>query len=189
MKASTFYILSIIISLISSVETIRAELPFKLPDNQSILRIRSAIIYTYIGNIYIRLFPESAPIHVANFKFLADQGFYKNLPFHIHEPGYVIQTGAPNRKANSGPGYTIAPEFNSLKHLTGTLSMVRKPNDLDLEHKRESHGSQFRIILRDSPHLDGQFTVFGKVMKGIDIAKQLKLGDRIKNIKVFVKKD
>lgn len=161
--------------------------PFTLPAPDELERLRSAIIYTNKGNIYIRLFPKDAPWHVANFKYLADKGFYRNLRFHIHEPGYIIQGGAPGKKANSGPGYTIPPEFNQHLHTTGALSMVRKPNDLDLEHARRSHGSQFRILLQDAPPMDGQFTIFGKVIKGIKVAQALRQGDLIKNIVVFVK--
>src|SRR5690606_20153399 len=80
-------------------------------------------------------------------------------------------------------------EFNRHKHETGTLSMVRRPNDLDIDHSRRSHGSQFRIVLRNAPHMDGQFSVFGKVIKGIKVAQRLREGDMIKNIFVFVRND
>jgi cyclophilin family peptidyl-prolyl cis-trans isomerase len=162
------------------------EPPFQLPPSAELKRVRSAIIYTNKGNLYVRLFPEEAPWHVANFKYLADKGFYRNVPFHLHEPGYIIQGGAPGKKANSGPGYTLPPEFNQHNHTTGVLSMVRRPNDLDIEHTRRSHGSQFRILLQNAPHMNGQFTVFGKVIKGIKVAQKLRKNDLIKNIVVFV---
>ena len=185
-------ILSILLSLtivMAAPCILLADPPYELPPAEELNKIRSAVIFTNKGNLYIRLYPEDAPWHVANFKYLADKGFYRNIRFHIHEPGYIIQGGAPGKKANSGPGYTIPPEFNQHTHQPGALSMVRKPNDLDLEHSRRSHGSQFRVLLRAAPQMDGQFSVFGKVIKGIKVARNLKKGDLIKNIIVFVKED
>ena len=161
--------------------------PFDLPPPPELLRIRSAVLETSKGSIYIRLFPEAAPWHVANFKYLADRGFYRNLPFHLYEPGFAIQTGAPGPQARSGPGYTLPPEFNKQRHEPGSLTMVRKPNDLDLAHTRRSHGSQFRIMIRSAPEMDGKYVVFGKVVKGMEVVESLRLGDVIKNLQVFVK--
>ena len=163
--------------------------PFALPPKAQLGLLRSGVIITNKGKIYFELYPEQAPWHVANFKYLADKGFYRNLRFHLHEPGYVIQGGAPGPKANSGPGYTLPPEFNSLKHEAGSISMVRKPNELDYEHTRRSHGSQFRILMRTAPKMDGYFTVFGKVIKGLDVVESLQKGDYIKDLKVFVSKE
>lgn len=161
--------------------------PFKLPPQHELLRVRSAVMHTNKGSIYFRLYPEDAPWHVANFKYLADRGFYRNLPFHIYEPNFVIQAGAPGPRVNSGPGYTLPAEFNSRKHEEGSLSMVRKPDDLDANHTRRSHGSQFRILMRSAPNMDGQYVVFGKVIKGMDVARSLRQGDVIKDVHVFVK--
>lgn len=163
------------------------EPPYTLPAKQDILSIRSAVIQTEKGDLLVQLYPESAPWHVANFKYLADKKFYNNLRFHIHEPRYVIQTGAPGARINSGPGYTLPPEFNEHSHRFGALSMVRKPNDLDTERTRRSHGSQFRIMLRDEPKLDKLFTVFGQVVDGFDVLQQLTRGDRIIGVTVFVR--
>ncbi|MGI6524463.1 MAG: peptidylprolyl isomerase [Bdellovibrionota bacterium] len=163
--------------------------PFSLPPKQELLKIRSAILYTEKGEVYFRLYPEEAPWHVANLKYLADKGFYKNLKFHKYVPNLAIQTGASGVKANSGPGYTLPAEFNNRKHDLGALSMVRKPNDLDFDHSRRSHGSQFRIILGRAPHMDGQYVVFGQVVKGIGVAERLRVGDRVLDLKVFVKED
>lgn len=160
--------------------------PFSLPPRQELLRIRSAVMHTNKGVIFLRLFPESAPWHVANLKYLADKGFYRGMPFHIYEPDLAIQTGAPTARVNSGPGYTLPAEFNNYKHEEGVLSMVRKPDDLDTEHTRRSHGSQFRIILRNARYMDGQYVVFGKVLKGLDVARKLRRGDIIKELHVFV---
>jgi len=163
--------------------------PFSLPAQSDLLRIRSAVLTTNKGVIVIKLFPEEAPWHVANFKYLADKGFYKNLRFRQYDPNVAIQAGAPSLKANSGPGYTLPPEFNRHPHVLGSLSMVRKPNDLDFNHTRRSHGSQFRLILARAKHMDGQFVVFGEVIKGIDVLKKLRLGDIILDLKVYLKSE
>lgn len=162
--------------------------PFTLPGKKEIRRIKSAVIQTTKGDMLAELYPEFAPWHVANFKYLADKKFYNNMRFHIYEPNYVIQIGAPGKRINSGPGYTIPPEFNDISHRRGALSMVRKPNDLDREHTRRSHGSQFRIMLRDEPKLDRRFTVFGQIVDGFDVLQQLDKSDRILGITVFVRK-
>ena len=163
--------------------------PFSLPPKAELTRIRSGIIYTNKGEIYFELFPDEAPWHVANLKYLADKGFYRNLPFHLYEENYYIQSGAPHPPASSGPGYTLPAEFNSHKHLAGTLSMVRRPDDLDIDHLRSSHGSQFRIMLSASPHMNGQYTVFGRVVEGMDVVERLRRGDVIENLRVFVRKE
>lgn len=161
-----------------------ADPPFKLPETSKLARLKSAAIYTNKGTIYLELFPREAPWHVANFKYLADKGFYQNLHFNHHEDGYIIQGGAPGPKINSGPGYTLPPEFSSRKHLAGTLTMVRSPDMIN--RTRKSHGSQFWVLLKNAPHFDGHFTSFGRVIKGLNIARKLVKGDTIKNIKVFV---
>jgi peptidyl-prolyl cis-trans isomerase B (cyclophilin B) len=164
--------------------------PFSLPSKHELGRIRSGIIYTSKGAIYLELFPYEAPWHVANLKHLADTGFYRNLPFHLFEENYFIQCGAPQPGVlSSGPGYTLPAEFNEHKHLAGTLSMVRRPDDLDLDHLRSSHGSQIRIMLSASPHMNGQYTVFGRVIKGMEVVQSLRRGDKIKDLRVFVQKD
>ncbi|MCB0334972.1 MAG: peptidylprolyl isomerase [Bdellovibrionales bacterium] len=162
--------------------------PFKLPPKGTMARIKSAVIETNKGKLFIELFPEIAPWHVANLKYLADQGFYDGLPFHIFEPGYVIQTGAPGEELASGPGYGIPPEFSDKLHQLGTLSMVRKPNDLDVTHARMSHGSQFRILLRNARHMNGTHTIFGQVKQGFDVLKRLRKNDKIIKLTVFVRK-
>ena len=161
--------------------------PFNLPPKNELNLIRSAIIKTNKGTLYVQLFPDEAPWHVSNFKYLADKGFYNNLKFHLYEEGVAIQTGAPTAKANSGPGYTIPAEFTNRKHVLGSLSMVRKPNDLDYNHTRRSHGSQFRIILGRAPYMDGQYVVFGQVIKGFEVLESLRQGDVIKELTVYVK--
>jgi peptidyl-prolyl cis-trans isomerase B (cyclophilin B) len=132
-----------------------------------------AVIETKFGNIVLEFFPDVAPGHVANFKKLAEKGFYDGCTFHRVIPKFMIQGGDPNSKDGDlsndgmgGPGYTIKAEFNKKQHLKGTLSMART-NDPN------SAGSQFFICVGDVPHLDGQYTVFGKVIKGIEVVDKI----------------
>ena len=120
------------------------------------------------GNtIVVTLYPEHAPLTVANFEKLVNQGFYNGLIFHRVIPGFMIQGGDPQGTGMGGPGYSIKGEFtangfrNDLKHTRGVLSMARAmdPN---------SAGSQFFIMHEDSPHLDGQYAAFGKLIEGIE---------------------
>jgi peptidyl-prolyl cis-trans isomerase B (cyclophilin B) len=132
-----------------------------------------AVIETRFGEIVLEFFPDVAPGHVANFKKLASEGFYDGCTFHRVIPGFVIQGGDPNSKDDDrsndgmgGPGYTIDAEFNSRKHERGTLSMARgmDPN---------SAGSQFFICVKKQPALDGKYTVFGRVIEGMDVVDKI----------------
>ena len=115
------------------------------------------------------LYPDIAPISVANFVELANSGFYDGVIFHRVIPGFMIQGGDPMGQGIGGPGYSIRGEFarngfeNPLKHTRGVLSMARSmmPN---------SAGSQFFIMVDDAPHLDGQYAAFGKVTEGMETA-------------------
>ncbi|RJP79380.1 MAG: peptidylprolyl isomerase [Candidatus Zixiibacteriota bacterium] len=133
----------------------------------------AAIIDTRFGRIVLEFFPDVAPNHVANFKKLAREGFYDGTTFHRVIPGFMIQGGDPNSKdenrandGSGGPGYSINAEFNSKKHVKGTLSMARSQDP-------NSAGSQFFITVADVPHLDGQYTVFGRVIQGQEVADQI----------------
>ena len=115
------------------------------------------------------LYPEIAPQSVGNFIALANSGFYDGLIFHRVIPGFMIQGGDPKGTGMGGPGYRIKGEFamngvpNPLKHTYGVLSMARSMMP-------DSAGSQFFIMTSDSPHLDGQYAAFGKVLEGMDVA-------------------
>lgn len=133
-----------------------------------------AVIETRHGNIVLRFFPEVAPKHVENFKKLASSGFYDGTTFHRVIPGFMIQGGDPVSKdpnarhmhGTGGPGYTIDAEFNSKPHKRGTLSMARSQDP-------DSAGSQFFICVADARFLDNQYTVFGEVIEGMDVADKI----------------
>jgi cyclophilin family peptidyl-prolyl cis-trans isomerase len=174
--------------------TARAERdpPFALPARSELLKIRSAIVDTSKGRLYFELFPEDAPWHVANFKYLADRNFYNGLTFHLLQPGYLIQGGDPKATGFGGSGYSIAPEFSQRNHRFGTLGMARKPDSYTAKKQlvnpqRRSNGSQFHIILGDSPHLDGRYTIFGKLVGGDTVLRRLERGDEIKRVTVFIR--
>ena len=118
------------------------------------------------------LYEEIAPITVANFEKLANDGFYDGLIFHRVIPGFMIQGGDPEGTGMGGPGYEIKGEFaangwkNDLKHPRGVLSMARAMDP-------DSAGSQFFIMVEDAPHLDGQYAAFGKVTEGIEAADEI----------------
>jgi len=118
------------------------------------------------------LYPEYAPQSVGNFASLANSGFYDGLIFHRVIPGFMIQGGCPKGIGTGGPGYSIKGEFaqngveNPLKHTYGVLSMARAMHP-------DSAGSQFFIMTSDSPHLDGAYAAFGKVLTGMEYADQI----------------
>ena len=132
------------------------------------------VLETSMGDMTIELYPKDAPKHCANFKKLVKEGFYDGTAFHRVIPGFMIQGGDPNSKDDDksndglgGPGYTIPAEIK-LKHELGSVAAARMGDQVN--PKRESSGSQFYIVVGDASHLDGQYTVFGKVIKGEDIA-------------------
>ena len=132
-----------------------------------------AIIETKFGNIELRFFPETAPGHVNNLIELAKKGFYDGTTFHRVIPGFMIQGGDPNSKnpdksghGMGGPGYTIKAEFNDKPHKKGSLSMARAGHP-------DSAGSQFFICVADAPFLNGQYTVFGEVISGMEVADKI----------------
>ena len=123
------------------------------------------------------LYEDIAPVTVANFEELANDGFYDGLIFHRVIPGFMIQGGDPLGNGTGGPGYAIKGEFksngfeNNLKHERGVLSMARSMNP-------NSAGSQFFIMTDDAPHLDGMYASFGKVTSGMEEADRIVSVDR-----------
>ncbi len=140
-----------------------------------------ATLHTAKGEIELELYDQDAPGTVANFVKLIGQGFYDGLAFHRHVPNFVVQGGCPNTRAGArgapgtgGPGYSIPCETrdNPRRHDgPGVLSMAHRGPD--------TGGSQFFITLRATPHLDGVHTVFGRVVRGMDVVNTLREGDRI----------
>lgn len=126
-----------------------------------------------VGQIVLRFFPDVAPGHVKNFVKLSKEGFYNGTTFHRVIPGFMIQGGDPNSKSADrashgmgGPGYKVKAEFNSKPHKRGVVSMARS-NDPD------SAGSQFFICVADANFLDWQYTAFGEVESGMDVADKI----------------
>ncbi len=132
-----------------------------------------AIVETNFGKIVFRLLPDLAPETVRNFVKLAGSGFYDGTLFHRVIPGFMIQGGDPNTKGSDksswgmgGPGYTVKAEFNSKSHRRGVVSMARAMDP-------DSAGSQFFIVTTDSTFLDGQYTAFGEVTEGMEVADKI----------------
>lgn len=136
-----------------------------------------AILETEKGVIKFEMYPQDAFNTVANFIFLVKRGFYDGLTFHRVEPGFVIQGGDPNGNGTGGPGYHIKAEFNSRKHLEGTVAMARAKDP-------NSAGSQFYICLSPQPSLDGKYTVFGQVIEGMEVVKRIQVGDKILKVRL-----
>ena len=132
-----------------------------------------AVIETSVGNIEFEFLEDKAPGHVQNFKELANSDFYNGTIFHRVIPGFMIQGGDPNTKNEDrsshgmgGPGHTIKAEFNDEPHVRGIVSMARS-------QEPDSAGSQFFVVVKDSDFLDGQYTAFGRVISGMDVADQI----------------
>jgi len=133
----------------------------------------AVIIKTGFGNIKFNLVSDIAPETVRNFSQLAKSGFYNGTLFHRIIPGFMIQGGDPNTKnpdkstwGQGGPGYNLKAEFNSRSHLRGIVSMARSSDP-------DSAGSQFFIVTSDSTFLDRQYTVFGEVVDGMEVADKI----------------
>jgi peptidyl-prolyl cis-trans isomerase B (cyclophilin B) len=132
------------------------------------------LLKTKFGEMEIVLFPELAPKHVESFLKLVNAGFYNGTIFHRILPGFMIQGGDPltkdpanrNKYGTGGPGYTVPAEFSKVVHEKGILSAARTQDP-------NSAGSQFFIMVDKAPHLDGQYTVFGEVVKGIEVAETI----------------
>ena len=124
------------------------------------------------GVIEGELYPDKAPQSVYNFIDLCNHNFYDGLIFHRVIPGFMIQGGCPLGNGTGGPGWNIKGEFaangvnNPIKHVRGVISMARSMNP-------NSAGSQFFIMHKDAPHLDGQYAAFGKVVEGMDVVAEI----------------
>ncbi len=132
-----------------------------------------AVIETSMGEIVFKFFPDVAPNHCANFKKLANSGFYDGITFHRVIPNFMIQTGDiltadadPSNDGTGMPGYSINAEFSNISHKRGIVSMARRQDP-------NSAGSQFFICVADAPWLDGKYSVFGQVIRGMDVADKI----------------
>ncbi len=145
-----------------------------------------AIISTNKGDITVTLNAEKAPLSVNNFVYLSKKGFYNGLTFHRVEPGFVIQGGDPLGNGTGGPNYTIQGETkNGLTHTKGALAWARTGDQINPE--KRSSGSQFYITLQATPFLDGNYTVFGQTIAGMDVVSKIQRGDVIQKITIIEK--
>ena len=137
----------------------------------------TATFDTSRGPIKIELYPDKAPLTVANFVNLAKRGFYDGLNFHRVIADFMIQGGCPEGSGRGGPGYRFEDETtNGVRHERGVLSMANAgPN---------TNGSQFFITHVATPWLDGKHTVFGKVVEGLEVVDAVRQGDTIKSVKI-----
>lgn len=169
--------------------------PYTAPPPMTIdpTKAYTATIRIEKGDIVIRLRPDLAPEHVNNFVFLAREGFYDELWFHRVIPGFIAQAGDPEGDTTGGPGYTLLHEITDTPHKAGTVAMARLPDPFNPD--RDSSGSQFYIVLEDSEQateLDGQYSIFGEVVEGLDVARNLTPrdpndeypGDQIRTIEI-----
>jgi peptidyl-prolyl cis-trans isomerase B (cyclophilin B) len=129
------------------------------------------------GEIQIDFYPDDAPKTVENFVTLAKRGFYTGLTFHRVVPDFVVQGGCPKGNGMGGPGHTVKAEFNTQKHVRGTVAMARSQDP-------DSAGSQFYITYGPTPHLDGSYTVFGRVIAGMEHVDAIRQGDRMRTVTI-----
>jgi cyclophilin family peptidyl-prolyl cis-trans isomerase len=144
------------------------------------------VVETNRGRFVIELYPGDAPQTVANFKKLVQQRFYEGRAntFHRYVPNFVIQGGDPlgrdaQRAGTGGPGYTLPAEIRR-KHTQGAVAMARLPDDVN--PKKESNGSQFYVCLKDLSQLDGEYTVFGQVIQGMEAVLRLRQNDEMQSV-------
>ncbi len=133
---------------------------------------QTATLRVVHGKIKLAFYPKKAPVTVTRIMELISQGFYNDIIFHRVVPGFVAQAGDPTGTGTSGSGKNLPAEFNDLNHVRGTIAMARTqdPNSAD---------SQFYITLSRQSHLDGKYTIFAKVIDGLDVIDKIQRGDKI----------
>lgn len=136
---------------------------------------KKAVIETARGIIEFEIYPEATKA-ATNFVFLAQDGFYDSLIFHRIERGFVVQGGDPLGNGTGGPGYVFVDEPVTRKYLQGTVAMANSGPD--------TNGSQFFIVLADQPNLPPKYTIFGQVIKGMEVVKQLVVGDVMEKVRI-----
>ncbi len=147
-------------------------------------KVYQAVIKTSKGDVVCELNHAKAPLSVTNFIQLAKGGFYNGLTFHRVVPNFVVQGGDPEGTGRGGPGYTVPAEIGLL-HEQGALAWARTGNEINPQ--RRSSGSQFYITLEKTAFLDGEYSVFGQTVSGMDIVKKIQQGDKIQSIEINVK--
>ena len=158
----------------------REDLPFVMPSKEAVAKITSAEIFTNKGVLLLELYPEIAPSHVANFKYLADNKVFKQIKFSDFEQDYILQIDKPNI-----PTYFLPPEFALIRHERGVLGMARRSDDINPE--AFSSGTQFHLMLGKAKHMDGKYTIFGKIIAGFGTLDKLNKGDSIEDIVVYIR--
>lgn len=153
-----------------------SEFPLNLPQITT-PPARQIRLVTQQGDILFDLFPGAAPNTVANFVKLVEAGYFNGLSFHRVVPGFVTQDGDPRGDGWGGPGYAIRCEYNDLRYETGTVGMALSGKD--------TGGSQYFITHAPQPHLDGRYTIFGRVTQGMDVVARLMRGDRIDRVELI----
>lgn len=140
------------------------------------------VMNTTKGPVVIELYPNVAPKHVESFKTLISKGFYDGLSFHRVVPGFVVQGGDPKGDGTGGPGYNVKAEFSNLPHKRGTVAAARSAHP-------DSAGSQFYIVLDENSvrHLDGQYTIFGQVVEGMENVDAIVMGDKMTDFTITEK--
>ena len=139
-----------------------------------------AVVTTTKGSFTIELLPEAAPLTVDNFVQLARREYFRNVTFHRVVPNFVIQGGDPRGDGNGGPGYAIRCEINQLMYDRAALGMALSGKD--------TGGSQWFVTHAPQPHLDGGYTIFGRVVAGMDVVDRIARGDVIHSIVIGPKK-
>lgn len=156
-------------------------LPFTVPADLTNLP-EYALMITTKGPIEIRLYRERTPISVANFVHLVNKNFYEGVGFHRYIPDFVIQGGDPTGTGKGDPGWSLPQEIDSeIHHIRGTIGWARKPEKNNPE--RRSNGSQFYICLSPQQGLDGFYTAFGVVVRGMENVDRLRPGDKVLKIR------
>jgi cyclophilin family peptidyl-prolyl cis-trans isomerase len=154
-------------------------IPFQLPPKSEILKIKSTTIKTNKGSLYFELFPEVAPLHVTNFKYLADKGFFTGATFKDFE--YILQA-----KPTARLKYSLSPEFSKRPHSRGALGMARWEDEINPE--RRSSASQFHILKHDGRHMDTRYSIFGTLVKGWKVLENLRSEDSVTEVIVYIRK-
>ena len=157
------------------------KIPYQVPQDTSKLPAY-ALVVTTKGPFEVKLFRTRTPASVANFEYLGKQGFYEGLTFHRYVKNFVIQGGDPLGTGKGGPGWRMLPEIHpDIHHVVGTIGWARKTAGRNPQ--RLSSGSQFYICLSPQPRLDGFYSAFGVVVKGMENVLRLRKGDKILKVR------